>query len=170
MNFKIIGALLIVLSCGGFGFLVALHNKKEITLLRELDLILEYMIHELQYRQLPLPELCLRASEQSAGIISKFFQQLAKELSSQILPDVNQCVFAALHKLPIMPSCVSELISVLGINLGKFDLEGQVSGLQWVQSECKRKYEKIAEDQEVKRRSYRTLGLCAGAAIAILFI
>lgn len=170
MNTKLIGALLIVMACGGFGFLLALHNKKEIRMLRELDMTLEYMIQQLQYRQLSLPELCSFASEQTNGFIGKFFEQLATELNSQILPDVSQCIHAAINKLPGAPAAVGDLLALLGTNLGKFDLEGQISGLYWVQDECRRRFENRSANQEVRRRCYQTLGLCVGAALAIIFV
>ena len=168
MNFKILGAMLIILSGGGFGFIMAASYKKEVKILRELDQIIKYMISELQYRQLPLPELCKNASAQAEGPIGKFFINFAEEMEAQILPDVQQCIQAALTKSPLLPRIVCELLDVLGANLGKFDLDGQISGLEWVELECKRTLEKMTVNQELKRRNYQTLGLCVGAALAIL--
>ncbi len=170
MNLKVLGAMLIILACGGFGFFLAYSYRKEIIMLRQVDMTLGYLISELQYRQLPLPELCRKASEQTNGSVGKFFMLLAQELEAQVLPDVNQCVDAAMNKIPTVPITVKELMDLIGNHLGNFDLCGQIQGLEWVRSECKRMLSIRAADHEMKRRNYQTLGLCAGAALAILFI
>ena len=63
-----------------------------------------------------------------------------------------------------------DALILLGRWLGRFDLDGQLKGLDAVRQECRRHLEELNNNREVRLRSYQTLGLCAGAAIAILFI
>lgn len=170
MNLKVIGAIMIVAACGGFGFHTAIDYKKQTSMLRQFYMILEYISWELQYHHLPLPQLCRLAAVEASGIIRKFFITLAGELDDQIMPDVQQCVHAALIKSPSLPKCIHILVKLFGRNLGKYDLEGQLKGLEVVKLECKRMLDKQSQGQELKLRNYQTLGLCAGAALAILFI
>jgi hypothetical protein len=58
----------------------------------------------------------------------------------------------------------------LGQSLGRFDLNGQLLGIAAVRNTCRSKLQQFEKNKEVRLRSYQTLGLCAGAALAILFI
>ena len=62
------------------------------------------------------------------------------------------------------------LLRQLGKTLGRFDLEGQLQGLQAVCAACLEARDSLQKDRDTRLRSYRTLGLCAGAALAILFL
>ena len=59
---------------------------------------------------------------------------------------------------------------MLGTSLGRFDLTGQLNGLEQVRSHCRRELEALAGNRDQRVRGYQTLGICAGAALAILFV
>lgn len=170
MSYKWIGAILIILGCGGFGLSIAASQRREVSSLRRLVSALDYMECDLQYRLTPLPELCRQAGRESQGCVRNVLLHLADELESQISPDVGDCMRKALAETPDIPSITAEAFSALGQSLGRFDLEGQLKGLEAVRTHCRRELEKLQDHQEVRLRSYRTLGFCAGAAVAILFI
>lgn len=161
---------MVVLGCGGFGFSLAANYKKEESILRQLIRVLNFMECELQYRLTPLPELCRQASQEAKGQVREVFVQLAKELESQISPDVASCMHAALMSGMELPGCVMELLRELGRCLGRFDLPGQMKGIESVRAGCRRELEALSKNREERLRGYQTLGLCAGAALAILFI
>lgn len=170
MSFKLIGAILIISGCGGFGFKIASTHVRQERTLRNLIGILDYMECELQYRLTPLPVLCRQAAAESDGILRNLFLALTHELEDQIAPDVDRCMTAAMSKIKNIPFFTMEALEMLGRSLGRFDLNGQLKGLDAVRQECRRKLEELNNNREVRLRSYQTLGLCAGAAIAILFI
>lgn len=170
MMYKWIGAMLIVVSCGGFGFLMALHHRQEEASLRQLIAALDFMECELQYRLTPLPELCRQAARQVSGGICGILEKLAEELDYQIAPDVGSCMQTALAVCGSVPEHSRENLLQLGKNLGRFDLEGQIQGLESVRTDCRRCLEGLSQNRDTRLRGYQTLGLCAGAALAILFI
>ncbi len=170
MSIKWFGALLIILSCGGFGFMIAAAHRREETTLRQLIAALDFMECELQFRLPPLPELCRQVATESTGVIRTFFQQLAQELENQISPDVESCINAVLGRARDIPQRTLQSLQLLKQSLGRFDIEGQLLGLEAVRQGCRQKAEALAENRDVRLRSYQTLGLCAGAALAILFI
>ena len=170
MSIKIFGAILVIVGCGGFGFKYAANRLREERTLRELAATLDYMGCELQYRLTPLPELCRQASEASKGIISKIFYTLALELESQISPDAEQCMKAVLANIKDIPKLTLLSFEQLGRSIGRFDVDGQLKGLEAVRQECRRNLEILAKDRDMQIRTFQTLGHCAGAAIAILFI
>ncbi len=170
MNIRIIGAIFIILSCGSCGFMIAANYYKEERLLRQLQNTLDYMQCELQYRLTPLPELCKSAAVNSSGIIRNVFLSLSRALEDQLLPNVEECMKNTLSSIKDIPPKCGETLKMLGKSLGRFDIDGQVRGLESVQQECRRHIVALQENKAIRHRSYQTLGVCAGAALVILFI
>lgn len=170
MSLKLIGSLLIIVACGGFGFKIAATHMKEEKTLRQLISIFDYMECELQYRLTPLPVLCHQVAGENRGMLREVFLRLATELEDQISPNVECCMTVALNQVCDLPKLTFHGLDTLGKTLGRFDLSGQLKGLEAVRQECRLNLEKLSKNQDVRLRSYQTLGLCAGAAIAILLI
>lgn len=170
MNAKLIGAALIVAGCGGVGFSMAAAHRREEKALRQLVRALDYMGCELQFRLTPLPELCRCAASESAGVVSQTLLLLAAELEAQVAPDAVSCMNAALTKISGLPQRVRKNLQLLGASLGQFDLQGQLTGLEGVRKQCRLDLDELTKDRDVRLRSYQTLGLCAGSALAILFL
>lgn len=170
MNAKIIGAALIIAGCGGVGFSMAAAHRREEKALRQLIRALDYMGCELQYRLTPLPELCRAAASEGGGVVSQAFVHLAAELESQVAPDAVSCMNAALSKTKGLPQRARKNLQQLGTSLGQFDLHGQLMGLEATRKQCRRELEELSRDRDVRLRSYQTLGLCAGSALAILLL
>lgn len=168
MNIRLLGAVLIVGGCGSIGWLVAAAYLREEKYLHRLRTVLEYMICELQYKLTPLPQLCRLAAQEQAGALSDVFQDLAAELEAQISPDAESCMQTVLVKYKNLPNHTRSALQQLGMSLGKFDLQGQIKGIEGVIAECKRRLDSLTHNKDTRLRSCRTLGFCAGAAIVIL--
>lgn len=167
---KLVGAICIILTCGGFGFSLAAAQRREEKCLQQLIGGLDYMQCELQYHLTPLPDLCRQAARQVSGCIQLLLLSLADELEDQISPDASHCMMAAINKTDNMPSKCREALVSLGKTLGRFDIEGQIRGMEAVRALCRRYVDELADGRDARLRSYQTLGLCAGAALVILFI
>ena len=170
MSLRWMGAALIVLGCGGVGALMALRDKREYDGILQLIQALDFMACELSYRMTPLPELCHRTADRTQGSVSGVFSKLADELERQIAPDAACCMRAALAKCLDVPPKTEPFLAQLGLMLGQFDLQGQLQGLQGLKESCELARKGMELNRPQRLRSYQTLGLCAGAAIAILFI
>jgi stage III sporulation protein AB len=129
----------------------------------------DHMSCELQYRLTPLPQLCAQIQEHCKGPIGVLFGELGRELDKQILPDVSRCMEAVLSRTQDLPQSIRKILHEFGSDLGRFDLNGQLIGLDSVRTSCKANLHRLSENREARLRSYQTLGLCAGAALAILF-
>lgn len=170
MSLQWIGAVLIIVGCGGVGFLMALRDKREYDGVLQLIQAIEFMICELSYRMTPLPDLCRGVAGRSQGSVSRVFLKLSEELERQIAPDAACCMAAALAACYDVPTKTEAFLSQLGMTLGQFDLQGQLQGLQGIKEGCELARKGMEQDRPQRLRGYQTLGLCAGAAIAILFI
>ncbi len=170
MTIKILGGILIVLGCGGFGFVFSSMHRKEVRYLRNMLSALLFLECELQYRLTPLSELCRKTAQICEGNLSRVFTAFAEELEYQISPEVQSCMAAAVGRIKELPEQTRKLLLLLGRELGHFDLEGQLKGLNAIQNEVQRLLAKNTDNQDLRLRSYQTLGICAGAALAILFV
>ena len=170
MVLKILGAIFVVTACGSVGFKMAANHRREEQTLRDLIGIMDYLECELQYHLTPLPLLCRQAAKENNGVIGKVFYALAQELETQLLPDLASCMETALNKSRQLSQITKGCLELLGKSIGRFDLEGQKKGFEAVRQECRRQLDQLCFNREYRIRNYQTLGLCAGAALAILFV
>ena len=170
MTVKILGAFLIILGCGGVGFAICQSYRRDEQAMEQLQQSLEWMVWELNYRMPPLATLCRGAADVSKGTVSQVLRQLASELEQQLTPDASTCMTAAIATVPNLPGKAAEHLKALGTILGRFDLQGQISGLEAAAALCKRDLQNMGNGRELRMRNYQTLGLCAGAALVIIFL
>ena len=166
---RILGACCIFAGCGSFGFSMAAASRREEAELRRLLAALEYMSCELSYRMNPLSSLCRAAAEGCGGTVRVFLTELARELDRQNAPDVQVCVFEVLERLQ-PTSLLRRQLQQVGATLGRFDLPGQLRGLESAIRSTEEALREHRDGAADRRRSYQTLGLCTGAAMAILFL
>ena len=166
---KFIGAMLIVAGCGGYGFMTAFYWKREELALRQLVGNLEFMECELQYRLTPLPELCGQTAGERSSLTSEFWKLLEVELGQRSEVDAACCVQSVLNRCTKLPEHTRLALKMLGQTLGRFDLDGQLQGLKSLKDHCYAQLEFMGHDREIRLRSYQTLGICTGIALAIIF-
>ena len=105
MNIRIFGAIMVVLGCSGFGFLLAASHRWETKCLQQLLAALDYMQCELQYKMTPLPDLCRQTAAYSRGMIKNVFMLLANGLEDRISSDVAGCMETVIKKNDIINPC-----------------------------------------------------------------
>ena len=170
MNIKWIGAILVILGCGGVGFSMAATYRREERILRTLIRGLDYMTCELQFRLPSLPQLSRQTGAECGGVMGQAMTTLAEVLESQTCPDVESCMCAALDQVKDVPSSARDALELLGKSLGRFDLDGQLQGLEQVRAHCRRGLSELENGRDQRIRGYQTLGVCTGAALAILLV
>lgn len=169
MDYKWIGAILIIAGCGGFGFSLASCHRREEKCLESIMRILDFMASELHFRGTPLPELCRNASMLCKNCVGQVFFRLSDELERCEDSEVKNRMETLLQDAGI-PTRATEMLRVLGDSLGKFDLEGQLNGLEESRNRCRIQLEELTSNRDNRLRNYQTLSLCAGAALAILLV
>lgn len=169
MIYRIIGAILVFGGCGGFGFAMAASCRREERRLHSFLQAVEFMLCELEYRATPLPQLCRRASDIAGGAVGQVLLEIDRRMECLLDADAAASVEAALAR--VQPGgYLDELFLTLGQTLGAFDLEGQRRGLESALARAQQLLRQHRHDRCSRARSYQTLGLCAGAALAILFL
>ena len=170
MSYKLIGAVCVVLACWFIGFVKVSAHRHEVSTLNNIIFAVRIMRNELQFRSTPLPQLCMIAADKTTGCVSRFLTKLTEALDSQICPDAYQCTLYAISHTERIPDCVSDLLYEFGKTLGQFDLPGQLDGLSVICKHANDLLEKIMQQEDVRMRSYQTLGVCAGIALVILLV
>ena len=79
-------------------------------------------------------------------------------------------MISVLDKLTINYGSLHTILLDLSRNLGKFDMKGQLRALERARNMCSEVLKQLQMDKRERVRNYQTLGLCTGAAIAILFV
>lgn len=166
---KWIGAAMILCGCTAAGCCMALGHKYAEFCLNQLLRALEYMIRELQYRSPVLPELLIRGGEAARGAISEVLRRAGEILMEHRAATPSESMILAAETVSI-PREAGALLELLSAGLGAFDLQGQLQGICEVRDECKNTLAILREGREQRLRSYQTLGLCAGAALAIILL
>ena len=170
MSIKILGAVLILAGTGGVGFALSANYLRQEKALEQLLKCLQWMHCQLEYSMPPLAQLCYGASTVCTGPVRFVMAQFANALEQQQIPEVSGCMDAAIGAVKALPENAAAHLAELGISLGQFDLQGQLSGLEAAIARCRQDLETIRSGKENRTRTYRTLGLCAGAALVIILI
>lgn len=168
--YKWIGSVLVFAGCGGFGFSLALAHRKRERMLEKLCRMLTVMECELRYRLTPLPELCILAAQETEGVIKEILLRFSCELDRRISPDAASCMRQVLETIELSNRDIRNILMELGRSLGRFDLEGQLKGIDHVRKKCELLLNTTRQQQTERIRCYETLGLCAGAALVILLV
>lgn len=170
MMYKIVGIALVIFACGGVGFKAAADHKRQVRQLKEVIASVQFMKYELAYRYTPLPELCRKVATTTTGHIQRFYFKLSDVLQSQICPDTRSCCSYSIAQTKGLPPAVCDTLMTMAATLGQFDLQGQLDGLDLAIAHGENLLQKLTFEQDNRLRSYQTLGLCAGAALAILLV
>lgn len=170
MAYKWIGSVLIITGCGCFGFLLSASDRREMVCLRDLIRILEFITCELQFRLSPLPEVCRKAASQVRGSTGEVFKILSDTLNEMNQPDAAVSMDQAISCFPSLPESCRAHLRLLGHSLGCYDLPGQIQEIASVRASCASALAELEKGKIQRMRSYQTLGLCTGAALAILLV
>ncbi len=167
---KTAGILLVILGASGAGFAMALSVRRQAALLRQLLSALEQMKGEIAYQRTPLPELMRLLSVGSSGAAAAFFGRVAGDLHLRQEGSVYAIFKKELAAVPAaaFPAQVRLVLLNLGKGLGKYDLESQLCSINLASQRLQSLLDALQADQRARMRSYCTLGVCAGLAIAIL--
>ena len=139
-------------------------------MLEQIKRLLSIMECDLRFRLTPLPELCCFSSKEVSGTIRNIIQEFSLELSRRVSPDAASCMSSVLARYSFHDRDIPDILIELGRSLGRFDLEGQLKGIEYVKSMCTMLLTEIRDGKVERIRSYHTLGLCAGAALVILLV
>jgi len=170
--FKGFGMACIVLasSCVGFGF--ARSVRRQAAQLAQLITALEFMKSEIQYRMTPLPELFGQLARSPEPAVGGMFARCAGILRANRTSPPAAAFKRAMEeekRLVLSPES-RQTLTALGMALGRFDVEGQCRSIELAQRRLQAESDALEEKKRARCRSYETIGVCAGLAIAVILV
>lgn len=167
---KIAGVCLILLGAGGFGIQKATIFFRQLAQLREFSCMLELLSCELNYTLLPLGQLCRQTAQRTGSTCARFLSIYAAAVEANKPP--ASAAREALGKVKglYLPNDASLALLELFGALGRYDLDGENRLLELTQRRLKQALHRCECEKRPIARGYAALGLCTGAALAILLL
>ena len=169
---KLIGLSLILAASGAVGAgLAGTVKRQQAQTLALIDALLRIR-HELQYRLTPLPEIFSALGGGRNREIADFFSRFAAGLSSAQTCTVGYACRRALaqtHGLCLSGTARGTLLSLFD-SLGKYDLDGSVQALDLALSRLREEAKALQSGAAARCKTYLTLGICTGLAVAVILI
>lgn len=169
---RIAGVIFIVVSAGSMGFRVALSLRRRCALLRQLMAALQLLRNEIAVCGTPLPQAFALMAASSDGLLERLFSRIAKDMDKRRWLTPLAAMQQALRDLPELPrdDRISMILLELAGKLGKYDLDSQLHGIDLAQAQLEEERLTAERERSVKGKTYETLGICAGLAMAILLL
>lgn len=166
---KLIGVIFVVVGSTGTGITMAWGVKRALETARQFRAALERMKNEIACNRTALPELmALLASE--GDRLSPLFTQMAEQLHLRREASVYAIVRKCLNAVPPLPVEVARILLDLAPGLGQYDVQCQLYALDLASTQTQALIDRFQSEQKGRVKSYCTLGLCAGLALAIMLL
>ena len=167
---KMIGIVMVFLGASGTGFSMAWRIRHTTAVMQQLRNSLSQMRNEISYRRTPLPELLRLLAVSSRGEVAVFWNMVADGVCKRQEDSVGKIVRSSLNAMDsaAFSGPVRQILQVLGDGMGTYDVEGQVRAITLAETRLQEVLNQMQSEQSGRMRSYCTLGICAGLAIAIL--
>lgn len=169
---KIIGMILVFVSCTGIGVMYSYISKKRVQDLCEWKKGLILLKNEINYSLTPLPEAFESVSRRTLGEISLFFQKMSELLrtSGKTMEKLEDSELSRILK----ESCLNEkdikMVVEFVKNLGLGDKESQISNICLQVENLEQEIETAKEQEKSNGKLFKTLGVLTGIFIIVIFI
>ena len=167
----LLGALLIAVASAALGFSYVKEEKHRLYALRSAEQMLKTMAGELDTRLTPLPELISRLACRCDGAAAAFAEELNLHLCQ-----LGEREFSALWAesvetaFDILSGEEREMLSALGLCLGRYELERQLTELSLTRDRLSRAIDRHSAALPEKRRLGLGLAWAGGALLVIVLI
>lgn len=169
---KLIGVLFVVLSAASVGFRFSYAVKQRCDLIGQLQVALRLLKSEISNHGTPLPEAFAVLAAATRGNVALYFSTAAKQMDQKRwMTPADSLVMAEDHlrELPANDP-VRRILKELANGLGRLSWDNQLHSIDCAMVRLEEMRRIAEQDRTIRCRTYRTLGLCAGLALAILLI
>lgn len=170
---KMLGAACVVFSASAVGFGFSGNVRRQCAQLTALMEALTYLKSEMLYRRTPLPQaLGMLAERSSDAAIGGLFAIAAEKLEESCTLSVHAAFRTALgaaDRLALSTQVQQTLLS-LSLSLGQLDMDGQERALELASERLSAQLRLLEQGRSARCRSYTTIGICAGMALAVILL
>ena len=167
---RALGFVLILSGASCVGIRQAACIRRACRLYEDLRIALVWLKNEIQSALTPLEQAFDQVSGLIADPLSSLFAALAQKIRDD--PGCSTVGLAARYfaSRPEMPPELLDVVYDLLRMLGRQDTAAQVNALELALSRTELLRKRLEQDKTERCRSYRTLGICAGLALAVILI
>lgn len=169
---KTIGMILILTASGTVGLGMARTvRRQQVQTVALIDALLR-LRHELQYKMTPLPDAFAVLAETPNREVASFFSALSDRLQSSRICTVGYACRKAMAQtsgLQLTAGTRSALLSLFDA-LGRYDLEGNLQVLELALERLRAEARLIQSGSRARCRTYISLAVCTGLAIAVILV
>lgn len=173
MWLKIFGSILVVAAGTMIGFQMAARSSERPRQIRQIISCLASLKSYINYVAMPLPDALVRCVSGTEGPVADLFKNMADILQHDgwMTPQeaINQALFQAKNKL-VLSTPETEILSLLGANLGFVNREEQEKYLDMVQEQLAKIEQDAIKMRDQNTKMYRYLGVCGSLAVIILLV
>ena len=173
MYIKILGSIIILCSCSGYGFLKGQEYKKHIEALEELISIANAFASETSYRRLPIADLAAIIADRTNIPYSSWLKNLSCELNHYGSHSFAQIWEQEAGKLlPHIPLSFEENKELLtfGTQLAHYNIELQAQAFRLLAAKYEEQKRNLLKVVHEKQKLCNSLGVLTGIFLIILLI
>lgn len=165
---KLIGIAFVLFSASSVGFRISKGLGGQCRLARQILHALQVLRNEIACCCTPLPQAFALLAVASDGALESIFSRVAREMDRQRWLTPEQAMISALEETSLGP--FDSVLRNLCVKLGKYDVQAQIQGIEMAKEQTEEFLHTLEAEQNLKSKTYKTLGICAGLALVILLI
>ncbi|MBR0596640.1 stage III sporulation protein AB [Sinanaerobacter chloroacetimidivorans] len=170
---KIILCILIIIAGIAAGHLKARTYENRVLHLQDLITTIKILESEMKYRLDPLPEIFIKISGMKISLAGRLFETTSRLLREDFAHDFANCWNQAVelvYKDSSLTRADKQVLSDLGIELGKTDMGSQYSLFSRAYTLLDAQVAEAAEEKRTKGKMYKSLGTAVGVLVVILLV
>lgn len=167
---KIIGCILLFISCSLMGYFKAISYKTRVNELENIIEIIKLIEIEITYRKESLKKVFRRVSRSKKCWFSKVLEGCEKQLDSEIsFENAWKHSIKCQENCPLN-DCDLEVLHDLSLAIGRSDTAGQISAIEPIIIRLNCNLEMAKANNLKLGKMYKGLGIASGATLAILLL
>ena len=173
MWMKIIGVMLVMISCTGLGAEAARQLKERRKLLETLKRMVSQLKGEILYSNLPLPTAFLRTGQRSSGAAAALFLSIAKrmeETGGESFEEVWNSETDIFFKHCALDAAEAEALRTFGSCLGYLDRDMQERTMDFYMEELEQGIQTLRKAEPEKCRLFRCVGILGGLILTVILL
>lgn len=168
--YRIIGVVLVAVSCGGFFWNKTETLTKKFNNLKELKKGITHLKHELLHSVCELPLAFSKASETVEGDVLVLFENMGKELAKNEIADMKLLWETSGGTDLVISESTRRIAEELIYNIGRKELDTEIEKIDNALNSLERTEAEEKEKTQKDKKLLYTLGASFFAAVVILFV
>ena len=167
---KYAGMIFVIVSAASVGLQMSSSLRNRSRLLRQLLAAMQILRNEISVCGTPLPQAFALIAVSSNGAVARLFSYLAREMEIRRWLTPVAAMEQGLMDDPIwkQETCVCGILGHCAAGLGKYDRTSQMQVLDQTANDLTALLKQTEQEQSIRGKTYRILGICAGLSMVIL--